>query len=159
MGLKKITFYNKFLSKHPFNNSIQLNKFKSFDLHKLFLDNNHIQGNVNAKFKLGLYYNDELVSLMTFGSLRKNLGNKSSDNQYELLRFCNKKGFSIPGGFSRMLSHYIKTESPEEIITFAEVEKFKTKSNSELQSWFRKIGKDIFDAMQKYYYYDLKYKY
>jgi hypothetical protein len=36
----EITFYNKFLDKHPFNNSIQLNKFKSFDLHKLFLNNN-----------------------------------------------------------------------------------------------------------------------
>ena len=39
-----------------------------------FLEENHIQGNVNSKIRIGLFYNDELVSLMTFGSLRKNLG-------------------------------------------------------------------------------------
>ena len=48
----EITFYNKFLSKHPFNNSINLKKFKSFDLYKLFLDNNIvIKGAFNFSLK------------------------------------------------------------------------------------------------------------
>lgn len=29
--------------------------------------NNHIQGYSNSKIKIGLYYEEELVSLMTFG--------------------------------------------------------------------------------------------
>ena len=33
-----------------------------------FLDENHIQGFVNSSFKIGLYYEDELVSIMTFDS-------------------------------------------------------------------------------------------
>jgi len=57
---------------------------------KEFLNNNHIQGGINAKYNIGLYYNNELVSLMTFGSLRKNMGRKSIDGHYELLRFCNE---------------------------------------------------------------------
>ncbi len=47
----EITFYNKFLSKHPFN-TIQSNQFKSFDLYKLFLDNNVvIKGCLNFSLK------------------------------------------------------------------------------------------------------------
>ena len=37
---------------------------------KLFLDDNHIQGNVNSKHNIGLYYDDKLVSLMTLGGSR-----------------------------------------------------------------------------------------
>ena len=38
---------------------------------KDFLNKSHLQGNVNAKYAFGLYYNGELVSIMTFGCLRK----------------------------------------------------------------------------------------
>jgi hypothetical protein len=45
----EITFYNKFLSKHQNNN---YNKFKSFDLYKLFLDNNIVvNGALNFSLK------------------------------------------------------------------------------------------------------------
>ncbi len=45
----EITFYNKFLSKHPFNN---VKTFKSFDLYQLFLDNNIvIKGALNFSLK------------------------------------------------------------------------------------------------------------
>jgi len=87
---------------------------------RIFLNENHLQGNVNASIRLGLYYNDELVSLMTFGSLRKNLGNKSSDNQYELLRFCNKLNTSTIGGANKLLKYFITTHKPKEIISYAD---------------------------------------
>lgn len=82
---------------------------------KKFLNENHIQGFCPFQKSIGLYYENELISISTFGK-RKISG--SSGN--ELLRFCNKIGHSIPGGFSKMLSHYIKTELPEEIITFSD---------------------------------------
>jgi len=87
---------------------------------KLFLNDNHIQGNVNSKIKLGLYYNNELVSLMTFGSLRKNLNQSSVDNVYELLRFCNKLNCSVIGGADKLLKHFIKEYNPKEIISYAD---------------------------------------
>ena len=80
-----------------------------------FLNENHIQGSCPFQKSIGLYYENELISISTFGK-RKISGSAGN----ELLRFCNKIGHSIPGGFSKMLSHYIKTESPEEIITFAD---------------------------------------
>jgi len=45
-----------------------------------FLDKNHIQGKSKANIKLGLYYRDELVSLMTFG-----YRNINGTKQYELI--------------------------------------------------------------------------
>ena len=85
---------------------------------KEFLDNNHIQGNVNSSIKLGLYYNDELVSLMTFGKGRIAMGGDS--NQYELLRFCNKLDTTVIGGADKLLKYFIKTYKPKEIISYAD---------------------------------------
>jgi hypothetical protein len=87
---------------------------------KEFLDNNHIQGGINAKIKLGLYYDDELVSLMTFGSLRKNLNQKKEEGVYEMLRFCNKLDTTVIGGADKLLKNFIKTYSPKQIISYAD---------------------------------------
>ena len=85
-----------------------------------FLDQNHIQGKLGAKVRLGLYYNDELVSLMTFGTLRKNLGQKSEDGSYELLRFCNKLNTNVVGGASKLLKYFINNYKPDNIISYAD---------------------------------------
>lgn len=85
-----------------------------------FLEENHLQGKVNGKFRYGLYYSDELVSLMTFGNLRKPLGNVKQEGSYELLRFCNKLDTTVVGGASRLLSYFIKTVRPQTIISYAD---------------------------------------
>jgi hypothetical protein len=85
-----------------------------------FLDNNHIQGFVGSKIKLGLYYNNELVSLMTFGSLRKNMNSKSKEGSYELLRFCNKLDVIVIGGASRLFKFFIENYKPVEIISYSD---------------------------------------
>jgi hypothetical protein len=85
---------------------------------RLFLEANHIQGNVNSKIKLGLYYDSELVSIMTFGKGRVIMGGNS--NQYELLRFCNKLNTSVIGGADKLLKYFIKTYQPKEIISYAD---------------------------------------
>ena len=87
---------------------------------KKFLEKNHIQGNTIFKYSFGLFYNEELISVMTFGCLRKNLGNKNKENCYELLRFCNKINTNVVGGASKLLSHFIKQYHPEEIISYAD---------------------------------------
>ena len=87
---------------------------------RYFLVNNHIQGNVNSKIKLGLYYDNELVALMTFGSLRKSMGSTSIDGSYELLRFCNKLNTNIIGGADKLLKHFIKIYNPIELISYAD---------------------------------------
>jgi hypothetical protein len=83
-----------------------------------FLDNNHIQGFTSSKHKLGLFYNDELVSLMTFGKGRVAMGGNS--DQWELIRFCNKLDTTVIGGASKLLKYFIKTYEPNEIISYAD---------------------------------------
>jgi len=85
-----------------------------------FLNRNHIQGFLGSKIKLGLYHCDELVSLMTFGNLRKPLGQSTKEGDYELLRFCNKLGYSIVGGASKLFSYFLKTYLPIKIISYSD---------------------------------------
>lgn len=87
-----------------------------------FLNENHLQGFINAKYKFGLYYNDELVSVMTFGNLRKALGAKKNEKVCELYRYCVKIGTVIPGGASKLFKYAIKKleeDGFETILTYA----------------------------------------
>ena len=84
-----------------------------------FLNENHLQGNINSSLRYGLYSGNELVSLMTFGKLRISTGSKSKDGVYELYRFVSKLGYNVNGAFSRLLKHFERTVSPDEIVTYA----------------------------------------
>lgn len=79
-----------------------------------FLDINHLQGAINSKYRYGLYYGGELVSLMTFGKSR-------FGKEFELHRFCNRLGLTVVGGASCLFRRFMK-DHPEirEIITFAD---------------------------------------
>lgn len=86
-----------------------------------FLNINHIQGNVTSKIKLGLFHDNELVSVMCFEKTRIGLGNKTnSDEFYNLNRFCNKINTSVIGGASKLLKYFIYKYKPKNIITYAD---------------------------------------
>ena len=86
-----------------------------------FLNQNHIQGNVNSLIKIGLYHNNELVSIMCFEKARTGLGNKDNSNDfYNLSRFCSRINLSVVGGASKLLNYFIKNYSPKNIITYAD---------------------------------------
>ena len=63
-----------------------------------FLFENHLQGPISGK-SIGLYYNNDLVSIITYGKPRYN---KNYD--IEILRFCNKKDTVVIGGLSKLVS-------------------------------------------------------
>ena len=87
---------------------------------KSFLEKNHLQGFVGSKYKIGLFHEEELVSLMTFGSPRKVLNQKNKSGVYELLRFCCKTNMSVVGGPSRMLKFFIRNFNPSEIFSYSD---------------------------------------
>ena len=85
-----------------------------------FLNKNHIQGKTSSKIKLGLYLNNELVSVMTFNNGNRCSGSKNkSENEWELSRFCSKQNNAVVGGASKLLNYFINTYSPSKIISFA----------------------------------------
>jgi len=98
----------------------EIKEIDNNELVKLFLNSNHIQGFVGSKIKIGLFYNKELVSIMTFGNLRKPMNQKSSEGSYEMLRFCNKLNTNVIGGASRLFKYFIDTYKPNEVISYAD---------------------------------------
>jgi len=85
-----------------------------------FLESNHIQSFVGSRVKLGLFHKDELVSIMTFGSLRKSLSYNNVEGNWELLRFCNKLDCSVIGGASKLFNHFLKVWKPSQVISFCD---------------------------------------
>jgi hypothetical protein len=70
---------------------------------KQFLTMNHLQGESISKVNLGLYYQGDLVALMTFGKPRFN-----KNYEWELLRFCSLLDTNVVGGASKLLKHFRK---------------------------------------------------
>ncbi len=112
-----------------------------------FLDRNHLQGFVGSKIKIGLFYDNILVSLMTFGNLRKNLGQKSKENSYELLRFCNKLNTTVIGAPSKLFKYFIDKYKPNYIVSYAD----KMWSNN--KNMYEKIGMRLSHESKPSYYY------
>ena len=109
---------------------------------KVFLEENHLQGNDRSSIMLGLYYVDELVSVMTFGKPRDN-----KNYEYEIFRFANKNGYQIIGGASKLFKNFIKMYNPESIITYSD----KRYSNG---IFYEKIGfTKLKDSQPAYWYF------
>jgi len=90
------------------------------DLIRKFLNENHIQGFIHSTKKVGLFYNNELVSLMTFD---KKEGRKTlNENEWNLSRFCSKINFNVVGGFTKLLKNFINNNNINRIITYADKE-------------------------------------
>lgn len=116
---------------------------------KEFLDMNHLQGNCISKIRLGLYYNNELISLMTFGKLRKNLNSTDKSNKYELLRFCNKINTYVVGGANKLFKHFVKEHNPHNVISYAD--RSWTMNND--KSLYNKLGFKFIHLTNPNYYY------
>lgn len=84
---------------------------------KKYLMLNHLQGYAKDSIRLGLYYNGNLVSIMTFNKSRYN-----SKYQYELIRLCSDR--YIIGGAEKLFKHFIKTYNPQSIISYCDYSKF-----------------------------------
>jgi hypothetical protein len=112
-----------------------------------FLEENHIQGKIGSSVKLALTHNGEVVSVMTFGKLRKNLGSTSKYNHWELIRFCNKKNYNIVGGASKLFKYFIKEYNPEKVISYAD------KCWSNKKNVYAKMGMFLESESKPSYYY------
>ena len=109
-----------------------------------FLTNNHIQDICESEIKLGLYYNDELVSLMTFGKSRNSIG--SNKHEWELLRFCNKLNTVVVGGASKLFKYFIKTYSANNIVSYAD-------RRFSIGNLYDKLGFTLYNKSRPSYYY------
>ena len=88
---------------------------------KEFLNLYHFQNNCGGqKIIFGLYYNDELVEIMSFGKPRYN-----KKYEYELLRLCTKFEYNVIGGSEKLFKYFINNYNPSSIISYCDNSKFK----------------------------------
>src|ERR1035437_4639614 len=133
-------------SERIFARKTEIKEISDNKLIREFLLKNHIQGFVGSKVKIGLYYNNELVSIMTFGNLRKSLGQVSKEGSYELLRFCNKLNTSVVGGASKLFKYLIKNYNPKKIISYSD-------SSRSVGGLYKKLGFEFSHQSDPNYYY------
>mgnify|MGYP007069922471 CR=1 FL=1 len=88
-----------------------------------FVDKYHIQGSNKQVMKInyGLYYNEELVSVISFGKLRLRI---TEDGQYELHRYCVKDGYSITGGVNKLFKAFEREYNPKYILSYSDNDVF-----------------------------------
>ena len=112
---------------------IEIKEIIDDNLLKEFLNNNHIEGYIKSSINIGLFYDNELISLMTF--------NKNYHDIFNLLRFCNKLNVYIMDSYDKLFEYFINNFNFKEIIT--EVDR--SYSNGFL---YKKIG-FVFDGVTK----------
>jgi hypothetical protein len=87
-----------------------------------FLNENHIQGEDRSTISLGAFFDNELVSVMSFDNNRQYNKEKDHNNDvYELKRFATKLNHNIIGVASKLFKHFICNYNPIKIISFLDI--------------------------------------
>lgn len=147
--------------KHQLQNLLGLNMNKIYahkcEIHtvvpadkRTFLNTNHIQGNDSSSIQLGLYYNNDLVSIMTF--TKSKLGKNYA---WKLSRFCSKAGYNVIDGASKLFKHFIDNylNKNEVIVSYSDIAKTKSDLYEKLGFTF------LHDAKPKYVWWKQDYDY
>lgn len=122
----------------------------------LFLKENHLQGSTGSKINYGLFLSEKyyrvldflpekselLVAVMTFSGARKFRDGSSS---FELLRYAVLQNYAVTGGFTKLLSGFIKDKNPDSIMTYADLDWYS--GNSYERFGFERSG----DFAKSYY--------
>ena len=101
----------------------------------------HIQGKCNSSINIGLYYQNELLSIMTFGKRKI-----TNTIDFELLRFCCKNNYQIIGGASKILKYFLNKYNIQKLKTYADIRY----SNGNL---YKKLGFTLKNISSPSYWY------
>lgn len=124
----------------------------SKDVSNDFLDRYHFQSSAKSSIQLGLYNDESLVSVMTFGAPRYN-----KNYEYEIIRYCSNS--NVVGGAEKLFAYFVDTFSPSSIISYCDFSKFtgsvyqqlgfkEVKSSVPSKHWYNmKTGRHITDNL------------
>ena len=79
-----------------------------------FENENHLQRYCVSSINYGLYYNDQLVQIMTFGKPRF-----KSRCDFELIRLCSLKNTAVIGGATKLFKHFLKEHPNASVVSYA----------------------------------------
>jgi len=117
--------YKSRAAKSQLRNILNLNKYKilvqkcqvreiNLQIKNQFLEKYHIQGIDHSSVKLGLFYKNRLVAVMTFCE-------NGVDNGWDMVRYATIPNFSIIDGEGRLLEYFEGKFSPKKIIGYSDL--------------------------------------
>ncbi|MDR2036390.1 MAG: hypothetical protein LBQ60_00545 [Bacteroidales bacterium] len=87
-----------------------------------FLSLNHLQGAVTARYAYGLFYQDQLSAVASFSAGRLMDRGGVIYRSFELLRYANMLNHTVVGGLGKLITCFIRKHSPEDIMTYADLD-------------------------------------
>ncbi len=87
-----------------------------------FQQEHHIQVALPGKYRYGLFYRGELVSVAVFSGGRHMRDQNEAYRSFELIRFCHKGDHIIIGGISKLIKAFIADFNPQDIMTYADLD-------------------------------------
>lgn len=85
-----------------------------------FISCNHLQRRCRGNtVNIGLFNDDELIEIMTFGTPRYN-----KKYQWELLRLCTRRRCEVVGGANKLFKYFVNKYSPHSVISYCDSSKF-----------------------------------
>ncbi|MCL7988239.1 hypothetical protein M8998_09850 [Sphingobacterium sp. lm-10] len=85
-----------------------------------FLTEHHLQTAMPGKYRYGLYFDGELVSIAVFSGGRRMQGQPEHYRSFELIRFCHKRDFIAIGGLSKLIAAFRKDFNPGDLMTYVD---------------------------------------
>lgn len=82
------------------------------DEYKSFLTLNHVQGVCNSSIKIGLFYQNEMVSVIGLS--------KKTNNILNIDRYCSSLGINVVGAFSKFIAFVERNYDYSYLITFSD---------------------------------------
>ena len=76
----------------------------------IFLEDNYLFTNDSTTLNLGLFYNDDLVSIITFG--------KNKKNQWIIYNYCSKLNHQVLGGISKLWLYFLRNFNPDYVVIY-----------------------------------------
>lgn len=99
-----------------------LKEIKSKEAAEFLNENHRQQDKAVGNIAYGLFYENELVQVMTFGLER--FARTRGQKDYELIRLASKKGLKVIGGASKLMKAFVNSHyKPNKIKTFVDYSK------------------------------------
>ena len=103
-----------------------------------FQTEHHLHVALPGKYRYGLFYQGELVSIAVLSGGRKMRGQTPEYRSFELLRTCQKSGLVVVGGLSKLIRHFEEQFQPDDLMTY--IDKDWSDGESYLKLGFKQVG-------------------
>jgi len=133
----------KIYDKKIFARYCEIREVEMYQTH-VFLDENNLFGSSDTLINYGLYFKNELVSILSI--------KKINFSSFEIIRHCDKLNTYVSGSLDKLIKHFIYIYKPKSLIMNVDRRYFQGNS-------YRKIGfKNIKNTRPSFFYFSYKKK-